>query len=88
MLHSTTNDVIKDIFTNVMVNTQNPLLKNAYWLNVAPAFMSAEIIDLKEFAPVWVYRVKKNLQLTEKNTDMFGQLCGNLVRRFPYRQKG
>ncbi len=87
MLHSTKNDLAKNIILNTNIRINNPVLNGLYCVNVASAFLSAEILDTNEMTPIWVYKSKRNLDLLEKNTNMMSNLCGDVMRRFPYRNK-
>ncbi|MBK9736082.1 MAG: hypothetical protein IPO92_14450 [Saprospiraceae bacterium] len=85
MLHSTRYDLPKEILSNARVFIKDPILARTIDLDVVPVFMSAEIIDMKEFSPVWVYTKKRSLEVHDKNTDLLKYLCGDLVKQFPYR---
>lgn len=86
MLHSTKYDLPKEILSTVRFQISNPVVRRAIDLNVEPVFLSSEIIDQKEATPIWVYSKKRELEVHDKNTDLLKWLCGDLVKRFPYRE--
>ncbi|MBK9737695.1 MAG: hypothetical protein IPO92_23215 [Saprospiraceae bacterium] len=72
MLHSTRYDLTKEILSNARVFIKDPILARTIDLDVVPVFMSAEIIDMKEFSPIWVYTKKDRWRFTIKI-----QTCSN-----------
>jgi len=86
MLHSTKEDLPKEILSTARIFIKDPILNQAINLNVVQVFLSTELIDTKAYEAIWAYSKKRDLEVHDKNTDLLAWLTNDVARRFPYRK--
>lgn len=86
MLHSTKDDLPKEILSVARIFINDPIVNQAINLNVVQVFLNTELIDTKAFEAVWAYSKKRDLEVHDKNTDLLAWLTNDVARRFPYRK--
>ena len=86
MLHSTRDDLPKEILSTARIFINDPIINQAINLNVVQVFLSTELIDTKAYEAIWAYSKKRDLEVHDKNTDLLGWLTNDVARRFPYRK--
>lgn len=86
MLHATKDDFPKEILRTARIFINDPIVHAATNVRIAPVFLNTELIDTKEFIPIWAYSKKRDLRLDVKNNEILEWLTSDTARRFPYRK--
>jgi hypothetical protein len=86
MLHSTKNDIPKEVLSTINHRITNPILSVIINLDIVPVFLTTELIDGTQLSPIWAYSKKRDLEIHDKNTDLASWLFNDVSRNFPYRE--